>query len=132
MTKIAGQQNKEAGTLNGVPVFNVIKCTLTFEGFDPWEFKFQRQLSTEAKKAKEVFYGLKEEEQKEIVIAHRVEQLAMLLLERPENIPDFPDSGDFRKDFTKYFMEFTDAMAWLWQQYQNKLYPKEIFSSVSE
>lgn len=113
-------------------VFNVITVTLSFPDYPQWIFKFARQLSKDLKEAQQLFFGLEEEEQKEKVVAHRIEQLSQLLTERPENVPGISDVEDFRAAFIEFFTENSQIMGWLWGQYQGKLYPKEILLSPSD
>ena len=114
--------------------FNVIKVSLTFEGFEPWKFEFSRQSSAEVKKIRQDYFDLKEEDRLAGTSEYRARSLASLLLKKPENVFEFPDTGDFKTDFFEYFTreENTDYIDWLWNEHQAKIYPKEFTSRLFE
>lgn len=132
-------KDKSAGEEVTPADFNTITVIFTFEGYEPWVFKFRRQLSREVKKLKEDFFALTKEQQKEKVIPHRISQLAHLLQIEPVNVPDYPllknrptIKGSEKEQITANFIEFftreenEEYVGWIWGNYQGKLYPKEL------
>ena len=123
----------ESGTPARVLDYRVIPITLSFEGVEPIGLLLRRQLGKELKAEREAFFAKTEAEQDEMRHPFRVNMMANLLMEKPTGIPDFPD-GPVKEAFVKYFggVENEELLTWLWGQYQVKLYPKELMSSLSE
>lgn len=119
-----------------VPDFRFIYVTLTFDGFIPFKFKFKRQQSKEVKAQRQQFYDLPDEMQKDQSFAYRASILSQILLETPQNIPNWPLMEGEALEAVAYSY-FTDEnneelVQWIWSQYQEKLYPKELLSSPLE
>jgi hypothetical protein len=114
--------------------FREIVITLTFEGFLPWIFNFDRQTSAEVKRLRQHYYGLKDKEQEAATKQYRLDTLSSLLRKAPQNIPEYPQSESVKDNFIKFFSqeEYEDQLNWLWMEYQAKLYPKEFTSRLSE
>jgi hypothetical protein len=112
-----------------VPDFNTVIVTQTYEDYDPWIFKFRRQLNEDLKKLKQEFYSLVQAEQNEKQHEMRVIMLGSLLREAPTGIPGYLDTGDVPADFVRYF---EDIINWVWSVYQRKLYPKEVIATPFE
>lgn len=111
--------------------FNVIKIVFTFEDYRPMIFWINRQLSTEQKAAREQFYGLTNKEQAEKVVEYRIGEIAAQLSRAPKNVPGVSDAEDYKTAFIEFFSQNPEFMGWLWGKYQDKLYPKELFSNFS-
>lgn len=116
------------------PNFKVVTVTLTFDGFDPFIFEFDRQSSASVKKLKQDYFDLEEKDRLAKTQQYRVDCLSGLLRSRPKNIIDFPDTGDFRLDFIQFFSEEenSEMLDWLWTEHQAKVYPKEFTSRLFE
>lgn len=109
--------------------FNVIEVTLTFDGYEPMEFKFRRALSKELQQAKAEFVGLTDTQRVAAQPTYRRDTLAALLLEAPKNVPNYESEeldvdGAFRQYFSK--PENEELLDWVFAMYQRKLYPKEL------
>lgn len=121
--KVINQDNE----VETVP-FHIIPVIFTFIGYEPMKFYFKRQLSAALKASKQAFYDLKEEERKDKVFDYRIDSLTALLDSKPINVPEFPEGDDYRKSFRTFFSreENEELLEWIWGQYQQKLYPKEL------
>lgn len=111
--------------------FKIIIVRLSFPGYDPFYFKFRRQLNRELVNMKDKFYDLSEDEQKEQLHAQKVRMLSKLLKEHV-NIPGWDETKTPEDSFFEYFTEDIETINWLWTRYQNKLYPKEVIATPSE
>jgi hypothetical protein len=120
----------ETETLN----FREIVVTLTFEGFDPWAFVFERQTSAEVKKIRQDYFDLKESERESKTKEYRLNTLSTILKKDPTGLPDYPFDGSMQDKFIQYFSrpENDEYLTWVWNEYQAKLYPKEFMSRLSE
>lgn len=109
--------------------FNVIEVTLTFEGYEPMEFKFRRALSKELQEAKATFVGLTETEREKFQPEYRLHTLSALLIEAPKNVPNYEEGeAGFATSFLNHFkrVENAELLDWVFAMYQRKLYPKEL------
>ncbi len=115
--------------------FKFVYVTLSFDDYGTMAFVFLRQQSDSIKEAKQQFYGLTQDQQKEKSTEFRINILADLLTERPHNVPDYPqDDINFKAEFINYFSQpdNEELLSWVWSEYQDKLYPKEITSRLTE
>lgn len=119
-----------------LPDFNIIPVTLTFDGYAPFKFRFKRQQSKDIVNAKQAYYDLNEAEQKEKLVPYRIQILSSLLVSRPKNMPNWPLTEDhnYKAEFNVFFgnEDNNELLSWIWSQYQEKLYPKELLSSPSD
>lgn len=119
--------------------FNDIVVTLTFEDFGMMTFVFARMLSKELREEKQAFLDKTAEEQKTAQTPYRIKLLAGLLKQDPIGVPNYGSeasdviAGDKETQFVHYFSkpENEDLLDWVYTIYQNKLYPKELFSTPS-
>jgi hypothetical protein len=119
-----------------IPDFRFIRVTLTFDGYIPFKFEFKRQQSNEVKESKQAFYALTDDEQKANLKSYRVNILSSLLTKRPSNVQGWREIGDDQHaaEFIAFFddPDNDELLQWVWSQYQEKLYPKELLSSPSD
>lgn len=131
-------QDNKSGLNGHSPDFSTITVTQTYEGYEPWIFKFRRQLSKEQKKSKQEFYDLTKEEQDAQQHSYRVTMMASLLKETPTGIPGYGNGsngpGIQQSQYFKYFIseDMEDVHDFIFNVYQSKLYPKEILSAPLE
>jgi len=126
---MATEKTTDTTPVNPIKDFNIITVSLTFEDYEPMQFKFRRALTQELKEQKQVFYGLNDAEQAQGRTAYRVGILSGVLLETPKNVPNYEDEGlDVDGAFRQYFSkpENTELLDWIYTIYQGKLYPKEL------
>jgi hypothetical protein len=124
----------DQGEVLDYPDFRIIPVTLTFDGYPPLKFKFRRQQSQEVKDARQAYYALPDDEQKEKLHSYRVNILSQILEAPPTGVPNFPVDGDSKANFIAYFNDpdNEEILQWIWSIYQEKLYPKELLSSALE
>lgn len=119
-----------------VPSFKIITVSLTFSDWGSMILKFLRQASEDVKRQKQELYDLKDDAPIAQVAEFRTNILAGLLQEEPVNMPDWPADKDigFKQKFADYFSDPDnhELLGWIWSEYQEKLYPKELMSRLSD
>jgi hypothetical protein len=136
------KENVESGVDDGstqvnqatAPDFRFIPVTLTFDGYPPFKFEFKRQQSKDVKEARQAFYALTEDEQTAQLKSYRINVLSSIITGTPVGVQGYPENDDFRAAFSEYFTDpdNEELLQWIWSQYQEKLYPKELLSSPLE
>jgi hypothetical protein len=120
----------------------VVHLPKLYPGYQPWEFLFRLQLSSEMQKQRERFLGLAAVEREKQGLDQAVDEVCDLLLAEPTGFADFPgqDSGKPLKERAKeYVTSQTDEQVRLTLKiiyegasllYWNSISPREFLETV--
>jgi hypothetical protein len=133
------KQLKEGGEVKN---FSVIAFSLTFTEFGKFGFEFNRTLSKELKNRRREYYGLKQEEREAQEDEFRFTMLSNVLRSRPTGLeiigyPVLDEKSNNEKTMKEDFLEFfkrpenEDLLDYVWTIYQERLYPNELMSNLS-
>lgn len=104
-----------------------ITFTITYGNFPSIEFNMRRQMSMDAKKARQEFYSLRFNDQSKKRHDYRVKQIAGLLNSHPTNLTDYPENLSPGEAFIEYCSNENaeEFVTHVWTIYEREAYPKE-------